>query len=61
MCLCAVAFVTKQPYRRKKGVGGLRLSLKGYREGPLEGTLNLISLYNPYICIYTSYSPYIPK
>ena len=45
-------------YRRQ------RTSLKGYKEGPLEGTLNLIALYNPiyiyiYIFIYLFiYAPY---
>ena len=32
-------------------------SLKGYREEPLEGTLNLIPLYDPYIYLKQSLAP----
>ena len=41
------------------GVWGLGFRVfKGYKEGPLEETLNLV----PYITrIYTLYSPYIPS
>ena len=28
--------------------------LKGYKEGPRQGTLNLVPLYSPYIYIYTA-------
>ena len=38
------------------GLGAPRL--KGSRVGPLEGTLNPLPQYNPYICIYR-YVPYI--
>ena len=48
--------------RGQVGPGGCEVNpkppVKGYKEGPLERTLNLIPLYNP---IYTLYSPYIHK